>query len=59
MDKELSDSQIDEIIESEFVIDSTYNVKGVGLVLGGTITKGEISLNQTLYLGPDKIGQFR
>jgi elongation factor 1-alpha len=55
-DKELNDSWIDEIVESEFVIDSEYNVKGVGLVVGGTITKGEIILNQTLYLGPDKIG---
>ncbi|CDW91120.1 gtp-binding protein 1-like [Stylonychia lemnae] len=59
IDKELSDSQIDEIIESELVIDSEYNVKGVGLVVGGTITKGGIVINQILYLGPDKIGQFK
>jgi len=37
-------------------IDSEYNVKGVGLVVGGTITKGSIAINQVIYLGPDKIG---
>lgn len=41
------------------MIDSEYNVKGVGLVVGGTLTKGEIFMNQTLYLGPDKNGQFK
>ena len=41
-DKELSDNQIEDIIDSEIVLDSTYNVKGVGLVLGGTVTKGEV-----------------
>lgn len=44
-ENETTDSQYDELIESEFVIDSHYNPKGVGLVLGGTITKGEICLN--------------
>ena len=58
-DKELSDSLVDETVETEFVIDSEYNVKGVGLVVGGTVTKGEIAINQTLYIGPDKIGQFK
>lgn len=34
-------------------------MKNTGFVLGGTVTKGEIVLNQTLLLGPDKIGQFK
>ncbi len=58
-DKEISSGQYDEVIESEFVIDSTYNVKNTGFVIGGTVTKGEILLNQTLLLGPDKNGQFK
>lgn len=55
-DKEISNGQLDELIDSEFVIDSQYMVKNVGLVVGGTVTKGEIALNSTLMLGPDKIG---
>lgn len=58
-DKEISSGQYDEVIESEFVIDSTYNVKNTGFVIGGTVTKGEILLSQTLLLGPDKNGQFK
>jgi GTPase len=34
-------------------------VKNIGLVVGGTLTKGVMTLNQTLLLGPDKIGQFK
>lgn len=52
-------SQWDELVETEFILDSRYNVKNVGLVVGGTVTRGSISLNQTLMLGPDKNGQFK
>jgi GTPase len=41
-------------IESQFMIDSAYNVIGVGLVVGGTITKGQLDVGQTLMMGPDK-----
>jgi GTPase len=34
-------------------------VKNVGLVIGGTVIKGTITMNQTLMLGPDKNGQFK
>jgi GTPase len=27
--------------------------------VGGTITKGNININNTLMLGPDKLGQFK
>jgi GTPase len=46
-------------VESEFIVDSTYNVKNVGFVVGGTVTKGEIQLNSTLMMGPDKNGTFK
>jgi GTPase len=37
-----SGSLFNELVESEFIVDSTYNVKNVGFVVGGTLTKGEI-----------------
>jgi GTPase len=43
----------------EFLIDGSFNVKGVGLVLSGTLVSGCVTLGQTLLLGPDKKGDFR
>ena len=34
----------------EFIIDNIYNVKGVGIVVAGTINKGSISVGQSLYI---------
>ena len=30
----------------------------MGLVVGGTVTRGKIGVNSVLYLGPDKAGAF-
>jgi GTPase len=48
-----------DIIETEYIIDGVYMVTGVGLVVGGTIKKGSISIGQTLMIGPDKNGHFK
>lgn len=47
------------VIDSEFAIDSSYMVTNTGLVVGGTVTKGQIVTGQTLMLGPDKNGHFK
>jgi hypothetical protein len=36
----------------EAVIDSTFNVTGVGLVVAGTVTRGVIRVGSTMLLGP-------
>ena len=39
---------------AEFVIDQGYNVKGVGLVVAGTVNSGKVEVGQSLYLNlPD------
>lgn len=58
-DEEISQTQHEDLIDTEFIIDSTYNVKNVGFVVGGTITKGEIQINSNLMIGPDKNGTFK
>lgn len=36
----------------EFIIDETFEVKGVGTVVAGTLKQGVITTNSTLLLGP-------
>ena len=37
---------------SEFTIDKRYNVNGVGLVISGKVTKGRLTKNDKMYIGP-------
>jgi GTPase len=50
---------LEDHIESQFMIDSAYNVTNVGLVVGGTITKGQLDVGHTFMMGPDKQGHFK
>lgn len=43
---------------SEFQIDDTYSVPGVGTVVSGTNLRGTIKVNDQLLLGPDPLGTF-
>lgn len=45
--------------ETEFLIDSDYDVSGVGTVVHGTVVNGAVVANSELLLGPDKHGQFQ
>ena len=37
-------------VSVEFLIDHCYNVKGVGVVVAGTINKGKVTVGDTLYV---------
>ena len=40
-------------------VDQTFEVRGVGCVLSGTVVAGRVTLGQQLRLGPDDHGAFK
>ena len=52
----INDYPVDE--QPEFIVDNSYNVKGVGIVLSGTINKGIISVGDSLFIKRHKSNEF-
>ncbi|KJE94417.1 GTP binding protein 1 [Capsaspora owczarzaki ATCC 30864] len=51
--------EFDPTLPAQFQIDETYSVPGVGTVISGTVMAGVIRSTDTLYLGPDTLGNFQ
>ena len=44
---------------TEFLIDGTFMVTGIGMVVSGIVRSGTIVIGQVLNLGPDSTGMFK
>ena len=42
----------------EFIVDDYFQLKGIGLILSGTVSKGQLSVGDTLDLGTNKNNGF-
>ena len=45
--------------ETEFIVDDYFHLKGIGLVLSGTVIKGNLAVGDKLELGTNKNNEFR
>jgi len=43
----------------EFLMDCVFTVKGIGLVISGTLVSGKVTVGLNLMLGPDIKGEFK
>lgn len=57
--KKLMKPDTSDLSKVEFLIDSIFNVKGVGLVASGVLISGSVKLGQTLMIGPNIKGEFK
>ena len=49
----------DQKSEVELLVDTIFNIRGIGTVLGGHLLSGEVKINDVLKLGPmNKQGEF-
>ena len=44
---------------TEFAIDDSFSITGVGVVVAGTMLKGTVVTGDTLLYGPDEFGHFK
>ena len=43
----------------EFTIDTIYNITGCGTVVAGTLLRGSVQIGDTVYIGPNSVGEYR
>jgi GTPase len=58
LSKKLEPIQINPDEKIDYIIENTYQVPGVGIVVGGYLISGSMKEGQTLLLGPNQLGEF-